>query len=132
LQENQLTMKKLFFAPLLLSIVLILISCNKDQDKDLKKLDEIYSEIKALADSQACENPDNWSFTAYGAKACGGPVGFIAYSLNIDEAYFLALVAEYTEKQEAYNLKWGINSDCSTPEVPTGIVCENNLPVFVY
>jgi hypothetical protein len=125
-------MKTLLYLSLLTAMMLSLISCKKDQDKELEKLNEMYAEIKSLAESTACTNADNWSFTAFGAKACGGPIGYIAYSDEIDVAYFLQLVANHAQKQDAYNLKWGINSDCSVPEEPTGVVCENNLPVFVY
>ena len=111
-------------------------SCNSDddlsQEQDAQILREIFLEIENLALSVACENSADWTFTNYGSKACGGPGGFIAYSVNIDVEIFLELIEEHREKQQEFNKKWGIISDCSVPPQPIGVICQNGIAVLEY
>lgn len=113
-----------------------LISCGaKDvttQEQDAERLNELFVEIETLASSVDCEDADNWTYTAFGSKACGGPVGYIAYSTEIDEEVFLAKIEEHRRHQNKFNEKWGVMSDCSVPTQPSGIQCENGEPVFAY
>ena len=102
------------------------------QEQEEQNLEEMYVEIEALANSQPCTDPNDWMFTEIGAKACGGPVGYIPYSGNINTESFLEKVKNYTAAQEAFNKKWGIVSDCSLPPKPSGIECRDGAPHFVY
>jgi len=117
-----------------LLFILVFTSCKKEnsQEEDFANLNERYLEIKELSESVDCEDSSEWSFTAYGAKACGGPIGFIAYSSKIDTVHFLKLVEEYTKENERLNIKWGAVSDCSIPRGPKGVKCEDGKAVFVY
>ena len=111
-------------------------SCDEkdtaSQEQEAQHIQQLFTEIQAMASSVPCENESLWNFTNYGSKACGGPVGYIAFSTTIDTTAFLQKVAAHRIAQEKYNIKWGIVSDCSAPAQPIGVVCENNLPVFVY
>ena len=71
-------------------------------------------------------------YLAYGSKACGGPQGYLAYSRSIDVQNFLDQVAVYTQSEEVFNMKWEVVSTCELAEPPTGVVCEDEKPVFVY
>ncbi|MCF6213705.1 MAG: hypothetical protein L3J45_06735 [Flavobacteriaceae bacterium] len=117
------------------SLVLILTSCTSNtlsQEQEQQLLDDLYLDIQTLANSEPCSNPEDWAFTAIGAKACGGPAGYIAYPLSIDTVSFLDLVTHYTKEQEKYNIKWGVFSDCSVAQPPSGIECLNGEPTFIY
>ena len=103
-----------------------------DQEKDYQKLMLLFSEIETLSASVSCIISNNWNFTGYGTKACGGFQGYIAYSNEIDVAGFLQKVAEYTQKEDMYNKKWGIVSDCSIPLKPIEVACVNESPVLKY
>lgn len=113
-------------------------SCEKDdvedvRERDKERLENLYTEIKEIAESVTCENAEEWEFTALGAKACGGPVEYIAYSSTIDTEAFLEKVKRYTELQHQFNIDWDITSDCSTPAKPTGVICnEEGKPEFIY
>jgi hypothetical protein len=111
-------------------------SCNNNdgstQEQEAQNLNQMLSEIESLANSEKCTDPEEWTVTSYGSKACGGPVGFIAYSSKIDTELFLEKIEEHRVAQEEFNQKWGILSDCSVPPEPTGIICENESPVFEY
>lgn len=79
--------------------LIFLISCGARDDltqgQDAERLNELFVEIETLASSVDCEDADNWTYTTYGSKACGGPVGYIAYSTDIDEEVFLAKIEEH-------------------------------------
>ncbi|TGV02496.1 lipocalin-like domain-containing protein [Flavivirga rizhaonensis] len=103
-----------------------------EQEKDHRKLMDLFNEIYQLSTSISCTNANDWTFTAYGSKACGGPQGFIAYSTQIDTVGFLQKVKEYTNLEHAYNIKWNIVSTCDLPAQPKEVTCENGLPVLKY
>lgn len=114
----------------------ICFSCNKNdepsQEQEAENLHQKLSEIEALANSVDCIDSSEWEFTSYGEKACGGPVGYIAYSKTIDTIIFLQKIEEHRSAQHRYNENWGEMSDCMTPAEPTNVICENGLPVFEY
>ena len=123
-----------------LSLVLIITafsSCSDNDDSltqqdEAQKLEEMFAEIKALSTSEPCIDASQWTFTSYGSKACGGPIGYIAYSLKIDTALFLKKIEEHRKAQQEFNNKWGLNSDCSVPTKPEGVTCENGKPQFIF
>ncbi len=95
-------------------------------------MQKVFEEIVALSESQNCSDSAEWLFTAYGSKACGGPIGYIAYSKKIDQNYFLGLVDRFTKLQTEYNQKTGAVSDCALAIRPTSITCEGGKPKFIY
>jgi hypothetical protein len=92
----------------------------------------IYKEMVSLSESETCSNSGDWLFTPYGSKACGGPIGYIAYSKKIDQTYFLGLVDRFTQLQAEHNQKTGAVSDCAMAIRPIAVTCENGKPKFVY
>jgi hypothetical protein len=50
----------------------------------------------------------HWAFTSIGSKACGGPTGFVAYSLKLNTTEFLDKVKKYTNYQKNSITKWGL------------------------
>lgn len=115
-----------------------LIGCNNDdsstKEEEMQNLTNMYNEIidASMANSTPCTNASEWSFTAIGSKACGGPTGFIPYSLKINTAGFLKKVEDYTNKQAAYNEKWKIMSTCEAAQQPSGVDCAAGKPILVY
>ena len=102
------------------------------QEEEAQNLTQMFLEIQRLATSETCDDSANWTFTSYGSKACGGPIGFIPYSKNIDTVLFLQKVEEHRLAQRAFNEKWEIVSDCALAEEPAGVVCQNGSPVLDY
>ena len=103
-----------------------------EQEIEHRALMNLFNEIQNLANSVSCTNTSNWLFTQYGAKACGGPQGFMAYSSQIDTDAFLQKIEIYTQAEKDFNIKWGIVSDCSIPNAPTSVVCQNGFPILKY
>lgn len=103
-----------------------------EQEIDHKKLMDLYNEIYNLSISVSCTNADDWTLTAYGAKACGGPQGYIAYSNQINTDTFLQKVEAYNEAENAYNIKWDIVSTCDVPQQPKEVECQYGFPLLTY
>ncbi|AUP78740.1 hypothetical protein C1H87_08525 [Flavivirga eckloniae] len=101
-----------------------------EQEEDHRELMDLFDEIYKLSISVSCTDASDWAFTAYGAKACGGPQGYIAYSKQIDTAAFLQKVEKYTNLEDAFNTKWSIVSTCDLPVPPKEVVCENGFPAL--
>lgn len=124
------------FRLIFFSICVFFVSACSNTDDDLTKeqeaqrLDDMFTEIENLATSQVCEDSSEWTFTSYGSKACGGSVGYIAYSINIDTVSFLNKIQQHRVAQEEFNQKWNIISDCSVPAQPESVVCIDGKPVL--
>lgn len=104
-----------------------------EQEIDHRALMDLFIEIENLVyGSVSCFNASNWTFTAYGSKACGGPQGFIPYSTLINTVAFLQKIADYTETERLYNIKWGVISTCDLPSQPVGVECQNGTPILKY
>lgn len=117
-------------------IIVIAISCSKEEvmtmEQEQQVLNQKLAEIVSIASSTNCTDASLWEISPIGSKACGGPTGYIAYSNTINEVEFLNMIANYTEEQNQFNLKWGVLSDCSVPTMPIGVTCIDNQPVFIY
>ncbi|WP_405563707.1 hypothetical protein [Polaribacter sp. Asnod6-C07] len=103
-----------------------------EQEIEHRTLMDLFNEISNIAYGETCSNSNNWAFTAFGSKACGGPQGYLPYSKNIDVASFLQKVETYTEAEKAFNIKWGIVSDCSIISPPKQVECRNGYPILIY
>jgi hypothetical protein len=123
---------------LFIAFCILLFSCNTDdsssKETETQNMAKMHDEIisTSMVNSTPCTNPAEWSFTAIGSKACGGPTGFIAYSLKINVTEFLKKVENYTKIQDAYNKKWGIISTCDIILPPSRVDCINGKPTLVY
>lgn len=117
----------------LLFFLLIFLSCDPPatQEEEMALLDQQLTDILQLANSVDCLDEADWTFTAIGSKACGGPTGYIAYSRKINIAVFLDKVEMYTTAQRNFNRKWGVISDCALAPVPDHVTCVNGQPVLV-
>lgn len=93
---------------------------------------KLFDEIYELARSVSCTDSNELSYTPYGAKACGGPKGYIGYSNNIDTITFLNLVDQYTSLEGQHNTKWGIISACNVTPQPESVECQNGVPRLKY
>jgi len=111
---------------------LILITDKTTKEEDVATLENLLTEIKEIAESEACENANKWEFTAIGKKACGGPTGYIAYSEKIDKGEFLELVDTYTKAMNDFNMKWDIFSDCIVTPKPKNVSCKDGKAILNY
>lgn len=110
----------------------VLVSRNTTCEEDQLTIENKLQEIIKLSESIPCTDASSWKFVSYGAKACGGPVGYIAYSTKLNVQNFLTKVNDLTKFQNEVNKKCNLVSDCTVPIEPKGIRSENNRPVFYY
>ena len=102
--------------------------------KDLVKyetLTELQSEIDSLINSETCEDANDWKFSPFGAKPCGGAASYVAYPIDL-ESEILPKIEQYNTLNDLYNKQQGLMSDCAVVTPPTGIRCENGTAVLVY
>lgn len=87
---------------------------------DQQKLDMLYEEILSMIQNKSCTTDSgSCKVIGVGAKACGGPTGFLIYHAgNIDEGLLIEKVKEYNQKQGDYNIQHGVVSDCSVLTEP--------------
>ncbi len=102
-----------------------------EQELDHQVLISLFDELYELKYDFLCENAKDWNFTAYGAKACGGSQGYIAYPKEI-EVVFLEKVNAYTALEKEFNIKWSITSTCDLPNQPISVDCQNGYPILKY
>jgi len=81
------------------------------------------AQLRALGRDAACSNDQQCHTVALGAKACGGPEGYLAYSsARNDPAKVAELAARYRKQRTEANAREGVASDCSFVMDP-GAVC---------
>jgi len=132
---------------MIFSIIILFAACNKVDElvvipddttieEDEAILKERLTEIKEIAESENCENADDWKLTAVGGNCCG-PEIYIAYSNKINEKVFLENVEAYTNARNDFNVKWNsfVNCnliDCVGGPQPKSVSCEDGKAIFNY
>lgn len=102
------------------------------QEEDREALLSLKNEIESVVAASVCGDAYSCEYMAFGSKACGGPQGYLVYSTSIDVEGLTSLVESYNKAETDFNIKWGIISDCSLPNPPTDVICENNTCIAVY
>ena len=131
-------MKSRFYIGFILTIALSLMvfQCEDNSrptmEEDQKALISSKKIIEDLAATSICNESTECEFIALGSKPCGGPWSYLVYSTSIDVNKLESLVQDYNNNEAAFNLKWGVISDCSFVLPPTSVICENNKCVAVY
>ena len=91
-----------------------------------QEMKQIQTEIKQLIGAAICTDNNQCKSLAIGAKACGGPVSYLAYSTlktNVDK--LTSLGVRLKGLHQRYNKEEGIMSDCMMV-MPPAIACANN------
>jgi len=83
-------------------------------------------EIKAIIGAAVCANDNECRVIGYGAKPCGGPGGYLSYSVISTNVTLLEQkVSEFNALGRELNLRTGIASDCAVVPKP-GVSCIEN------
>jgi len=109
-------------------------SCEQaeaDQEITAKNLEKLLAEIHSVINANSCTETGECSFLAYGSKACGGPQGYLLFSNQVDVEALTEMVEEYNKIEDAYNIKFGIISDCMYATPPEKLECVNGKCVQV-
>ena len=114
-------------------LILTVFNCDApDQTQEREALDKFRKEIIEMAASSDCSDEYTCKYTGFGSKPCGGFWGYLVYSTSINEKDLLSKVARYNKLEKAYNIKYGIISDCSVVLPPSEVVCDNGKCKAIY
>jgi len=84
----------------------------------------LWQQIQAEVGDAACDGPQQCHSIAVGAKACGGPDAYLAWSSKrSNEAKLRALVAAHAQARKDENASSGMVSDCRMVTDP-GASCQ--------
>lgn len=76
-------------------------------------------ELRQLIGSASCSDDSQCRALAIGAKACGGPESYVAWStVGTDAARLQALAHQYRDARQARNQRLGLISDCAVVPQP--------------
>ena len=104
----------------------------EEMEAELAILTEERQAIQEMANSVDCDDSGSCEYVAFGSKPCGGPWTYLAYNTNIDEDAFLQRVEDYNASEAAFNVKFGIVSDCTTPVPPIAVECIDGVCTTIY
>lgn len=115
-----------------LLVMTFLWACSSDDDViSQESLNEQWLKIVALSESEVCNDISEWRIVGTGAKPCGGPTGYIAYSVNINMEEFLELVEKFNQDSRAFADQEGLISNCMVTSPPAGMKCEDGKAVLL-
>lgn len=87
------------------------------------KQDDLLAQIRALIGNASCTDGSQCRTLPIGARACGGPEGYLAYSTSsAPEAELKALAERHKQERSDFHAKSGIMSNCRFMPDP-GAVC---------
>ncbi len=123
------------FSVLILSFIM---SCddfgsnnNNTQQEDLAELVAHKAYIVSLVATTSCTTNSQCKFVALGSKPCGGPWSYLVYPSSMDTRLLLEQVTIYNLKEDNYNKKWNVVSDCMFVAPPSSVACVNGKCVPV-
>ncbi len=88
----------------------------------------LLANVRELIGDAACRSDAQCRTVAVGAKACGGPEGYLAWSTSrTDEAALASAVADYSAKRRVEVSASGIASNCALVADP-GAYCAQASP----
>ena len=107
-------MKK-YFA---LILVIVMQTAQASQLSERQALDALGTAVKNLSSlSIECQIDDDCKNLEIGSKACGGPQFFLLASTQNHNYSIIKYLAEKTVgREQAYNIRYEVNSDCSISE----------------
>jgi len=119
-----------------IALLAIVFSCTNNsetnQETERLELDNLKTEIEQLVATGVCTENTNCDFIAFGSKHCGGTSTYLVYPTSFNVELLKEKVATYNENQSAFNIKWGIMSDCMAVMPPTSVECINGQCTAIY
>ena len=118
-----------------IALLAIVFACSNNSEnsqvQDKNELNNLKTEIEQLVSSATCSENSNCDFIAFGSKACGGPKSYLVFNNSIDVDLLKEKVLTYNDLEAAFNIKWGIISDCMAVAPPSNIECINGKCTIV-
>jgi hypothetical protein len=96
---------------------------STNQTFDLVSLQQERQAILDYIATFTCNGNVTCASIAFGRKACGGPQEFLVFPSSVDLVYLTEKVNNYNLLENAYNLAYGIVSNCMAVGPPANIGC---------
>jgi hypothetical protein len=124
---------KSIFRLLALSLLFMSFQCddNNHQGITQQMLDAKKQEILQYIASFSCTENSQCNHIAFGAKPCGGPREYLAFSNNVDLQVLQTMVDEYYHMDHARNIQTGAVSDCLLVGPPSTVDCVNTVCTII-
>lgn len=115
------------------SFLLLSMQCDDDNDSGITQnmLTVKKQEIIDYINSFNCTESSSCNYIALGAKPCGGPREYLSFSSTVDLSTLQAMVNEYYEMDNAYNIQTGAVSDCAIVNPPSIMDCVNGNCIII-
>ena len=133
----KLTYMKLFKHTLkTIALLAIVLGCTNNsesnQETEQLELDALKNEIVQLISEGICSENSDCAYIAFGSKPCGGAWSYLAYNISINVELLEEKVATYNQNETAFNIKWGIISDCMVVSPPISVECIDGKCTAIY
>lgn len=121
-----------------ISVVLLPLFCScstsaiSNRQQEQEELTLLKAEIEEMVADIFCSNGADCGFLAFGSKPCGGPWRYLIYNTAIDTVKLKNLVENYNQKEQDFNIKYNIISDCMYVLPPTRVDCVNGICTAIY
>lgn len=131
-------MKKIIYTLKTIALLAIVFGCSSEepattQEEDFNELNSLKIEIEDMVSKETCaESTNNCDFLALGSKPCGGAKSYIVFSTSISIDLLKEKVSIYNEKENEFNHKWGIASDCAIELPPIRVECIDGVCTAIY
>lgn len=114
----------------------LFIDCSNNsvssEQQERQELALLKAEIEEMVAEISCANGTDCRFLAFGSKPCGGPWSYLIYNTAIDTDKLKDLVENYNQKEQDFNIKYNIISDCMYVLPPTRVDCVNGVCTAIY
>jgi len=121
---------KLFLAAC--SFLFLSMQCDDDNPGITQNMLDIKKqEILNYINSFSCTANSNCNYIAFGSKPCGGPWEYLAYSSSVNFGALQAMVNEYNQMQNKFNIQTGAISDCMVVTAPNTVGCVNGVCTII-
>ena len=107
-------------------------SSVSSEQQEREELALLKKEIEDMVTDISCTNGENCRFLAFGSKPCGGPWSYLIYNTAIDTEKLKNLVENYNQKEQDFNIKYNIISDCMYVLPPIRVDCINGVCAPIY
>jgi hypothetical protein len=119
----------------LFSLLLQSFQCDDEVNSNTPITPEMLSikkqEIIEYISTFSCTESSGCLSIALGAKPCGGPREYLVYPNTVDEITLEAMVNEYYEMDNNYNIQTNAVSDCMVVGPPNTIDCISGVCAII-
>jgi hypothetical protein len=106
-------------AALVLAACVSALSPEATEAEDQAELARLEAEARALASPDGCAQPGDCRSAPVGAKACGGPRGYVVYcAATTDTVALFRKLEQHRRAEAAFNEKYGKFSTCDFASPP--------------